>query len=74
MSGMFEGKFQEDLLLCNSIEAYTTGEDIFPILDEVYCKPPNWLKQMYQCSYCPYEASDRKNLYVMASMKTASKV
>jgi hypothetical protein len=37
---VYEGEFQEDLLLCKSTEARITGEDIFQILDQFY-KPPN---------------------------------
>jgi hypothetical protein len=29
---VYEGEFLEDLLLCKSVEAHTTGKDIFQIL------------------------------------------
>jgi hypothetical protein len=31
---VYEGEFLEDLLLCKSVEAQITGEDIFQILDQ----------------------------------------
>jgi hypothetical protein len=35
---VYESEFQEDLLLCKSIEAKITGEDIFQILDQFFMK------------------------------------
>jgi hypothetical protein len=33
---VYEGEFQEDLLLCKSTEAQITGKDIFQILDQFF--------------------------------------
>jgi hypothetical protein len=44
---VYEGEFQDDLLLCKSTEAQITGEDVFQILDRFFYKPPNPLEQMY---------------------------
>jgi hypothetical protein len=38
---VYEGEFQEDLLLCKTIEAQITGKDIFSDFKSVFYKPPN---------------------------------
>jgi hypothetical protein len=71
---VYEGEFQEDLLLCKSIEAQITGEDIFQILDQLFINHQiDWNKCIDVCTDGA-KSMTGKTVGVVARIKTLSKM
>jgi hypothetical protein len=71
---VYEGEFQEDLLLCKSTEAQITGEDIFRIKDQFFIKHQiDWNKYADVCTDGA-KSMTGKTVGVVVCIKTVSKM